>query len=155
MKNRRSLLFRLGTILFLIAVCAVCAVIGRGHTVYFDNKVLEYNGETYPTLYSIGVTVAGKDLGSYRAKERGMADWMGQNFKMDLVVRTEKGGDKVPYSFSFKLPYNLDGVVINLPGLLAGLPQEAYMSEFVSLANTSSDTEEDEIVTEDFGLGDL
>ena len=42
----RRLLFRLGTVLILISICAVMMIIGRGHTVYFDNKQLEYNGTT-------------------------------------------------------------------------------------------------------------
>ena len=48
----------------------------------------------------------------------------------------------------------MDGVVLNVPALLAGAPEEVYLSEFVSLAVETSSTEE-EIVTDEFSLGDI
>ena len=152
---KRSLMIKIGTALVLIGICVWMFIVGRGHSVYFDNKTLEYNGETYPALYSIGIKVGDQDLGSYREKERGMAECMGQNINFHLEVRQEKGGEKTPYDFSQNLPYNLDGIVINLPGLLAGLPEEAYMSEFVSMAVQVEDSADEEIVTDEFELGDL
>ena len=83
-----------------------------------------------------------------------MATWIGQNFRMTVEVTPEKGADAVPYEISLKLPYNLDGIVLNIPALLAGAPQDVYMSEFVSLAVESSSAEE-EIVTDEFALGDI
>ena len=47
--KKRTLFFRIGAIVILLAIAAVMMVIGRGHTVYFDNKKLEYNGETSDT----------------------------------------------------------------------------------------------------------
>ena len=44
---------------------------------------------------------------------------------------------------SLKLPYSLDGIVLNLPGLLAQLPQEAYMTEFVPIATEDTPAPED------------
>ena len=38
MKNKRKLLFRVAAILIVLAIPAVMFVIGRGHTVYFDNR---------------------------------------------------------------------------------------------------------------------
>ena len=35
--KKRTLFFRLGAIAILLAIAAVMMVIGRGHTVYFDN----------------------------------------------------------------------------------------------------------------------
>ena len=83
-----------------------------------------------------------------------MATWIGQNFKMTVEVTPEKGADAVPHEISLKLPYNMDGIVLNLPALLAGAPEEVYLSEFVSLAVETSSTEE-EIVTDEFSLGDI
>ena len=42
-----------------------------------------------------------------------------------------------------KLPYKLDGVVVNLPGLLANLPQEAIQSEFVPIVTEASSADEE------------
>ena len=53
--KKRTLFFRLGAIAILLAIAAVMMVIGRGHTVYFDNKKLEVNGETYDTPYKVCV----------------------------------------------------------------------------------------------------
>ena len=55
--KKRTLFFRLGAIAILLAIAAVMMVIGRGHTVYFDNKKLEVNGETYDTPYKVCVYV--------------------------------------------------------------------------------------------------
>ena len=53
-----------------------------------------------------------------------------------------------------KLPHNLDGVIINLPGYIAGLPEEAYLEEFIPAPSTDLDDEEAP-VTDDMGLGDM
>ena len=156
MNKKRQLLFRLGTILVLVGICAWMMVIGRGHTVYLDNKKLEYEGTEYTPPYKITVYVKGQQVAKLNAKDRGMATNIGQNFSMSLKIMQEKGGDEVTTDYSLKLPYNLDGIVINLPGFLAGLPEEAWMSEFVSLATeTSAEDEEvpggDEFDLEDFG----
>ena len=40
MKNKRRLLVRILAIAAVIGIAAVMFVIGRGHTVYFDNKAM-------------------------------------------------------------------------------------------------------------------
>ena len=42
----KKLIVRLVALLIVIAVAALMFVIGRGHTIYIDNKTLEYEGET-------------------------------------------------------------------------------------------------------------
>ena len=49
--NKRRLAFRLGAIALLVVIAACMMVIGRGHTVYVDNKSLDYNGETFRSLW--------------------------------------------------------------------------------------------------------
>ena len=56
---------------------------------------------------------------------------------------------------SLKLPYNMDGIVINVPALLAGAPADVYLSEFVSMAVETSSGTEEEIITDEFSLGDI
>ena len=153
MKSKRSLLFKLGALLILVGICVVMFIIGRGHTVFFDNKKIEYEGVEYTTPYKVVVTVNGEQAGKLYDKERGKAIWIGQNFKMTLNVTEEKGGDEYSCSVSLKLPYNMDGVIINIPALLNGLPKEAYMSEYV--AAQTEETEVEEIVTDEFALGDF
>ena len=53
----------------------------------------------------------------------------------------------------------MDGVIINLPGFLAGLPEEAYLTEFIPSPDeiTADDTDVpsgDDFGMEDMGMGD-
>lgn len=152
MKVKRTLLIRVAVILVLIAISAVMMVIGRGHTVYFDNVALDYNGTHYDTPYKVTVFVNGEQVAKLYEKERGMATWMGQNFKMKLEVVETKGGAEETYSISLNLPYSMDGIVLNLPALLQGLPEEAYLTEFVSNVEEVPE-EETPGSTEEFDIG--
>ncbi len=154
MNKTRRLLFRIGTLLILIAIAACMMVIGRGHTVYFDNKKLEYEGTTYDPPYKVTVYVGGEQVAKLNAKERGMASTIGQDFEMELKIMQVKGGDETRETYRIKLPRNLDGIVVNLPAYLAGLPQEVWMSEFVPL--TPQETVEEEVPGGDeFDMEDL
>lgn len=152
MKSKRQILFISATILLLIAIGGWMMVIGRGHTVYFDNKVLEYNGETYEPPYKVTVYVNGEKAAKLKEDERGMATWIGQNFKMELEINWNKDDEDVIEKLSVKLPYNMDGVIIDLAGLLAGLPEEAYISEFIS---TTPEVVEEDVVTDEFGIPEM
>ena len=149
---KRSLIAKICTVIVILGIAACMFVIGRGHTVYFDAKTIEYNGETLEPGYRTAIFVNGERVARLSAGDRGMATWIGQNFKMTVEVTPEKGAEAVSHEISLKLPYNMDGIVLNVPALLAGAPEEVYMSEFVSLATEVSTTEE-EIITDDFGIG--
>lgn len=142
MNKTRRLLFRLGTLLILIAIAACMMVIGRGHTVYFDNKKLEYEGTTYEAPYKVTVYVGGQQVAKLKAKERGMAATIGQDFEMELKIMEVKDGDETRETYQIRLPRSLDGIVVNLPGYLAGLPEEVWMSEFVPLTTQEEPAEE-------------
>ena len=153
MIGMRKWLFRIGTVLVLIAIAACMMVIGRGHTVYFDNKKMEYEGREIDTCRRINVFVNGEQVAKLSAKDRGMATFMGQSFHFDIEVTRQKGDDPVTYSHDIKVPYGWDGTILNLPGMIEGLPEEAYTSQFIPVE--AEPTEEDEtIVTEDFGLSE-
>lgn len=153
MKSKRTLFFRLGAIAILLIIGAVMMVIGRGHTVYFDNKKLELDGKTYDTPYKVVVYVNDEKVAKLYDKERGMATWIGQDFEMTLEITQEKGGDETTQTYQIKLPYNMDGIVINLPGFLAGLDQDAYITEFVPVATEETDTTgEEELPGDEFGM---
>ena len=149
--NVRKLLFRLGTVAVLLAIAACMMVIGRGHTVYFDNKKMEYNGQEIGTYRRINVFVNGEQIAKLSAKDRGMATFIGQSFSFDIEVTKEKGDEPVKYTFPIKVPYGMDGIVLNLPGMIEGIPEEAYASEFVPVA-TEPTPEDEEIVTDEFGI---
>ncbi len=136
----------------LVGICAIMMVIGRGHTIYFDNKSVDYNGQSVSAFHKVEVSVKGEKAAKLYARERGSAVWIGQDLSMDLLVTAEKGGEEIPYNITaLTLPYNLDGVIINIPALMAGLPQEAWLSEFVP-APEAEPEEEEEIVTDEFSI---
>ena len=149
----RKLLFRLGTLVVILAIAACMMVIGRGHTVYFDNKKMDYEGQEIGTYRRINVFVNGEQVAKLSAKDRGMATFMGQKLSFDIEVTKEKGDDPVTYSYTVKVPYSEDGIILNLPGMIAGLPQEAYTSIFVPMV-TEEDNAEEDIVIDEFGMAD-
>lgn len=151
MKNKKALVIRVAAVLVLIAIAAVMMVIGRGHTVYFDSKKLEYDGKTYDTPYKIVVFVNGEQVAKLYNGERGMSTWIGQNFKAELEITQEKGGTEVTQTLEVKLPYNMDGIILNLPALLAELPEEAYLTEFIAVP-TEAEMQEEEATTDEFGI---
>ena len=151
---KRSLIAKICTVVVILGIAACMFVIGRGHTVYFDAKSIEYNGETLEPGYRTAIFVNGERVAKLSAGDRGMATWISQNFKMTVEVTPEKGAEAVSHEISLKLPYNMDGIVLNVPALLAGAPEDVYLSEFVSLATeVTVGGDEEEIVTDDFGIG--
>lgn len=154
MNVKRTTLFRLGAILLLLVIAGIMMVIGRGHTVYIDNKSLEYNGQTYTTPYKVVITVDGEQVAKLRDKERGMATCIGQKINMTLEITKEKGGDEETINVTIPLPYNMDGIAINLPAYLAGLPEEAYLSEFqIAVPEESEESDEAAPGGDEFDLG--
>ncbi|NBI66665.1 hypothetical protein D1646_07505 [Pseudoflavonifractor sp. 60] len=150
----RQIVFSLLLVAVLVAIAGCMLVIGRGHTVYFDNKTLEgYQGQDYKAFERVVVKVKGEEVAKLGKRERGMSIWIGQNFQMTLEITENKGDEPVVKEVSIKLPYSVDGIVVNLPAYLAGLPEEAWYTEFVP-AVTKEPVEEDPTIGDDFGLGD-
>ncbi len=147
--DKKTLIIRAVALLIVIMIAAAMFVIGRGHTIYFDNKSFEAGGETIETPYSIEVYVKGEKVAKLKAGERGKADIMGQSLAMQLVVTQEKGGASTKMNVKLPIPYNMDGVIINIPVMLAGKTPADYMTEFIPAP--PSDDDEDVSVTEDAG----
>ena len=114
--KKRNFLFQGLLVLVLVAIGAVMMVIGRGHTVYFDNRSLEYNGTNYDSLYKIEVYLGGSAEGEAVARlydqERGMATQVGQSMTLTLVITPEDGGEEVGWLLL------LQGLLLPLKGLL-------------------------------------
>ena len=54
------------------------------------------------------------------------------------------------------LPYGWDGIVVNVPGYLAGLPAEAWMTEFIPDPEPVTEEEEEPVAGEDeIPIGDI
>ena len=147
--NKRQLLFRAAAIVVILILAVVMFIIGRGHTIYFDNKSAEYEGKQYNAYYKVTVIKDKEKVAKLSEDERGMTDLMGQTLSMTLEITDEKGQEPHSHKVSMPIPYGTDGIVINVPELMAGLPQQAYMSEFVPIA-TSEEDEDEEVVTDEF-----
>ncbi len=152
--NRKKWIVRACTVLVLLVTAAVMFVIGRGHTVYFDNKTAEYEGTEYAAFQRVNVTVNGERVAKLSKRDRGMATWIGQHFSMELEITANKGDEPQIVPVSFRLPFGMDGIVVNLPELVAGLPQEVWQSEFIPVA-TAVEEDEEVIIEDDMGLGDF
>ena len=152
MKNKRQLIFRIAALAIVLVIAAAMFVVGRGHTIYFDNKTLEYNGQEYKAFHKVKVIVDGKEVAKLSERDRGMADIIGQTLSMTLEITDEKNGTPHSHKVSMGVPYNMDGIIINIPALMAGQPEDAYLSEFVIVA--PEETEEEEINTDEFDMGE-
>ena len=80
-----------------------------------------------------------------------MSTCIGNKFTMTLKITQEKGGDTTEATYTLSLPQNMDGIIINLPASLAGLPEDVYMSEFIPAPETE-ETEETTAEGDEFGL---
>lgn len=150
----KTLLIRLAVLAACVALGAVMMVFGRGHTIYLDNKTLEgYNGQDYKAYERVVITVRGEQAAKLNKRERGMATWIGQNFKMTLEITEKKGDEPVIREVELELPYGMDGIIVNLPAYMAGLPEEAWMTEFIPTPSTEPDEEDPSGEGDEFGLG--
>ncbi len=142
MKNKSRLLARLGVAVVILGIAALMFLIGRGHTVYFDNKTAESGGTEYSAFQRVEVYVNGERAAKLSKRDRGMATWIGQHFKMELEVTRNKDDEPERIPVAIELPYSMDGILVNLPELVAGLPQDVWLSEFVIAAPAPAEDDE-------------
>ena len=155
MKNRRAIIFRVGAILLLLIIAAPMMVIGRGHTVYFDNRALDKDGQSVAAPYKITVYVNGEQISKLYDKERCMVTNIGDRLELTVEVMQQKGGSETTETYKLTLPHSIDSVIINLPAYMAGLPEEAYLEEFIPAPSADLDDEEVPNTEDDMGLGDI
>lgn len=148
MKNLRRIIFTSCLVLVLIAISAVCLIVGRGHTIYFDNTALE--GTSYGAYNEISLMYDGKAVGKMIEKERISLAVTGQKLEVEIIAKKEVDGPKTNAKFELDIPYDMDNILINVPAYLDGASIEEYMNEFVP----ASEVEEDDEVpqTDEFGL---
>ena len=141
--TKRSWIIRIAFVLVLVLVAVLMLRIGRGHTVYFDNRAVDKGGQSVEAPYKITVYVNGEQISKLYDKERGSTTCLGQTFTVTLEVMETKNGSEEMQTYKIPVPKNMDGVIINIPGYLAGLPEEAYLSEFI--AAPTEDISDDEV----------
>ena len=151
MKNKRRILFRVVALVLIIGIAVCMFIIGRGHTVYFDNKKLTGpDGTVYEPWYKIEVYVNGERVARLSEGDRGMVDTMGQNFKFEVKLTKVKDGKMQGGTIGLKLPYGIDGIIYNLPAMLAGADEDVYMDEFIPVP--VEEESEEVVVTDEFEM---
>ena len=80
---------------------------------------------------------------------------IGDKLELTVEVMQQKGGSETTETYQMTLPHNIDGIIINLPAYMAGLPEEAYLEEFIPAPSTEDDDEEAPGIGDDMGLGDF
>lgn len=133
--TKRSWLIRIAFILVLVLIAVLMLRIGRGHTVYFDNRAVDKGGQSVEAPYKITVYVNGEQLSKLYEKERCLTTVIGDKLELTVEVMQQKGGSETTETYQMTLPHNIDGIIINLPAYMAGLPEEAYLEEFIPRAS--------------------
>lgn len=150
--DKRALIFRLGSVLLLIIIAIVMMIIGRGHNIYLDNKTFEYEGNEYQAPYLIVAEAKNNEAQEAFKRDRVALTCMGPKIKINFTIQDVKNGDKKTATVVFKIPFSLDDVVINLPAYFSGLPEDVWMTEFVSLATTDDASAYEEVVLDEFAF---
>ena len=152
--TKRSWIIRIAFVLVLVLVAVLMLRIGRGHTVYFDNRALDKDGQSVAAPYKITVYVNGEQISKLYDKERCMVTNIGDSLELTVEVMQQKGGSETTETYKLTLPHSIDSVIINLPAYMAGLPEEAYLEEFIPAPSTEKDDEAPP-TTDDIGLGEV
>ena len=153
--TKRSWIIRIAFVLVLVLVAVLMLRIGRGHTVYFDNRALDKDGQSEAAPYKITVYVNGEQISKLYDKERCMVTNIGDSLELTVEVMQQKGGSETTETYKLTLPHSIDSVIINLPAYMAGLPEEAYLEEFIPAPSADLDDEEVPNTEDDMGLGDI
>ena len=147
--NKRRILFTSALIVLLIVISVLCFITGRGHTVYFDNKTIE--GTNYEAYTYIEVYYKGEMLTSLAKRERTESTLIGQKLKFSVKYQKKRNDMEEEADFVVDVPYDMDGVVINIPALIEGASSDQYLSAFVPLISYE-ETEEETPNTDEFAM---
>lgn len=153
--TKRSWIIRIAFVLVLVLIAVLMLRIGRGHTIYFDNRALDKDGHSVAAPYKITVYVNGEQISKLYDKERCMVTNIGDSLELTVEVMQQKGGSETTETYKLKLPHSIDSVIINLPAYMAGLPEEVYLEEFIPAPSADLDDEEVPNTEDDMGLGDI
>lgn len=153
--TKRAWIIRIAAVVILVLVGALMMKIGRGHTVYLDNKPLEYQGVSCTSPYKLTITHKGEQIAKLYEGERGALTNIGDNLELTLEIMETKGGAETTQVYKLTLPHSMDNIIINLPAFMAGLPEEAYLEEFIPVVTDTAGDDEVPDTSEDMGLGDM
>ena len=102
--TKRSWLIRIAFILVLVLIAVVMLRIGRGHTVYFDNRAVDKGGQSVEAPYKITVYVNGEQISKLYEKERCLTTVIGDKLELTVEVMQQKGGSETTETYQMTLP---------------------------------------------------
>ena len=137
--NKRRIAFISGLIVILAGIAIICFIVGRGHNVYFDNKSID--GTQYESYAFIDLFYKDEKVTSLGKAERAGITLTGQKITVEVKYQKKRSSKEETKVIELDIPYNMDGMVINLPAYLDGADESVYMSEFVPII-IEEDTEE-------------
>lgn len=157
MKVSKAFWYRLGSLALILIIAVLMFIVGRGHTLYVDNKTFETPAGTFEALYRTDVYVSesSDEMQQLSARERSAFKFMGQTATLNIEYRTVRNGEKKQAVYKLRVPYGLDGIVINVPALLAGKGPDIYMYEFVSVSDVAPAADAETVVTDEFSVTDI
>ena len=101
------------------------------------------SGRRTPYFINTGNYKTGEQISKLYEKERCLTTVIGDKLELTVEVMQQKGGSETTETYQMTLPHNIDGIIINLPAYMAGLPEEAYLEEFIPAPPTEEDDEEE------------
>ena len=98
--TKRSWIIRIAFVLVLVLVAVLMLRIGRGHTVYFDNRALDKDGQSVAAPYKITVYVNGEQISKLYDKERCMVTNIGDSLELTPYSFREPTDSRMPMTSS-------------------------------------------------------
>lgn len=153
MRERRTLLIRLGAIALLIILSVVLFFVGKSHTVLVDNKATTREGTDLAALKLVEVEV--NKLGSLELtpRDRDKFDVTGQKHKV-TVTYTDERWEEHTIVRTFTVPLMQDMVMIEVPALVAfpESEQSVWLGKYEAPTYAVTMAESDEVVTDDLAV---
>ena len=150
---------RLGCIVVIIALAIFLYFYGKQRTLYVDNWSTEINGESYRYLDWAEAEVDDLGKSEFNPRVRHGVQLRGRTHTITIATEDDNFNLIELDPIEFRLP--ADQSIISLPALVAGLPVEECIQEFIPEVveipgvGTPAAAAEEEVVTEDDMFGDM
>ena len=126
--TRRSVIARSIALAAVLGISAWMFVIGKGHAVYLDTNAITLDGVERAAPDTSIVTIDSLKEEEMGRAERTMVNVAGPKHK----VRIESmAGDGKVYERTFTIPTSMDSVVLSIPAIIAGAPDQVVLTKFV------------------------
>ena len=148
LKLSRQFWIRLVAVLLIVLLGVVMYHVGKQHFILVDNKTV---GD-YKALQSVIVTVDKEEGLELTPRVREEVEVMGQSHKL-TVTWTDRNWEEHTIEKKITLPIGELYMLLSVPYLVndPDSPQEEWLTHFESLAVDTSETADDQVVTDEFG----